>query len=70
MTRDKFRTFARPLEVSINGTVFSAEPKEFKTGNLGFHLGSRVTLVLGAELVQCQVNVLLTLKGGKALPWA
>ena len=68
ITRDDFRTKARPVKVVINGVEQDAEVKEFSTGSLGWYLNSKVSIEVDGVRVPVQVGMNLTIVGSKELP--
>jgi len=68
ISRQQFRTAAKPLAVSIGGTALFADPKEFSTGSLGWYLNGKVTVEVDGRPVQVQIGLNLTIVGSKELP--
>lgn len=68
ITREEFRTGAKPVEVVINGVPLMAEVKEFSTGSLGWYLNGKTTIKIGETPVSVQVGLNMTIIGSKELP--
>jgi hypothetical protein len=68
ITRDQFRTGAKPVTVVINGKEMTAPKKEFSTGSLGWYLNEKMTIDIGGEPVSVQIGLNLTIVGSKELP--
>lgn len=68
ITREQFRTKARPVEVTINGKQFTAAPKEFSTNSLGWNINEKITIEIDGTPVTVQVGMNLTVVGSKELP--
>jgi hypothetical protein len=68
MTRQDFRTHARPVKVTINGVDFLADPKEFSTGSLGWNISAKTVLEVNSEPQRVQIGLNLTIVGSKELP--
>lgn len=68
VTREEFRTGAKPIEVSISGVPLIAEVKEFSTGSLGWYLNGKTTCKIGEKTVTVQVGLNMTIIGSKELP--
>lgn len=68
ITREHFRTAAKPVTVVINGKEQLAMPKEFSTGSLGWNLNEKTQIEVGGEIVVVQVGLNLTIVGSKDLP--
>ena len=68
ITREQFRTEAKPIEVIINGVPLLAEVKEFSTGSLGWYLNGKSTIQVGGQPVSVQIGLNLTIVGSKELP--
>jgi hypothetical protein len=68
ITREHFRTTAKPVTVAINGKEQLAMPKEFSTGSLGWNLNEKAQIEVGGEIVVVQVGLNLTIVGSKDLP--
>jgi hypothetical protein len=61
----RFSAQAKPMQVVIAGQPFLAQPKEFKTGSLGWYLTGKVNANIGGEIVRVQVGLNLTIIGSK-----
>src|SRR6478609_4280155 len=68
LTREQFRTNAKPVSVVINGKELTAPKKEFSTGSLGWYLNEKMTIDVGGEPVTVQIGLNLTIVGSKELP--
>jgi len=67
LTRDLFRSEARPMDVTINGVPMTAAVKEFQTGSLGWYLNGKLPVRIGDATVTVQIGVSLTICGSKEL---
>jgi hypothetical protein len=68
INRNDFRQKAQPVEVTIGGSNFIAEVKEFSTGSLGWYLSGKTTIKIGDKPVTVQVGMNMTIVGSKELP--
>ncbi len=68
ITREQFRSDAKPVEIVINGVPLLAEVKEFSTGSLGWYLNGKSTIQVGGAAVSVQIGLNLTIVGSKELP--
>jgi hypothetical protein len=68
VSRDEFRSGAKPVDISINGVPMTAMVKEFSTGSLGWYLNGKVTVKVGETPVTVQIGMNLTIIGSKELP--
>jgi hypothetical protein len=68
ISRNEFRTKARPVTVVINGVEQQADVKEFSTGSLGWYLNGKVSIEIDGQRVPVQVGMNLTIVGSKELP--
>jgi hypothetical protein len=68
VTREEFRTDAKPVDVVINSVPLVAEVKEFSTGSLGWYLNGKTTIKVGDKAVTVQVGLNMTIIGSKELP--
>ncbi len=68
ITREDFRTKAKPVKVVINGVEQEAEVKEFSTGSLGWYLNAKISLEVEGVRVPVQIGLNLTIVGSKELP--
>jgi hypothetical protein len=68
ITRQEFRTSAKPVTVTINNVPLQAEVKEFSTGSLGWYLNGKTSIDVGGTLVSVQIGMNLTIVGSKELP--
>ena len=68
ISRQQFRSGAKPVTVSINNVPLQAEVKEFSTGSLGWYLNGKTSIDVGGTLVSVQIGMNLTIVGSKELP--
>jgi hypothetical protein len=68
ITRAQFKAAAKPVTVVINGKEFTALPKEFSTGSLGWNINEKLAVEVGGQTVMVQVGLNLTVIGSKDLP--
>jgi hypothetical protein len=68
ITRQEFRTNAKPVTININGVPLQAEVKEFSTGSMGWYLNGKTSIDIGGTLVSVQIGMNLTIVGSKELP--
>lgn len=68
ITREQFRTTAKPVTVVINGKEMTAAAKEFSTGSLGWNINEKMQVDVGGHAVTVQVGLNLTIVGSKELP--
>ena len=68
ITREEFRTKAKPIVVKIGEIPMQAEVKEFSTGSLGWYLNGKTTIDVGGTSVSVQIGMNLTIVGSKELP--
>ncbi len=68
LTRAEFSSTAQPVEVTIGGSKFLAQVKEFSTGSLGWNINEKMTIQVGGKPVNVQVGLNLTIVGSKELP--
>ena len=68
ITRDDFRTKAKPVTVKIGEVPLQAEVKEFSTGSLGWYLNGKTTVEVNGTPVAVQIGLNLTIVGSKELP--
>jgi len=66
--RAEFNEHADALTVELAGMNLLAEPKQFKTGSMGYHAGGKVNLTINGKVVACQVGLNVTVIGSKELP--
>lgn len=65
ITKTQFSEKATPLKVTINDQSKVAEVKEFSSGNLGWYLSDRVTVMIDGKPVKCMVNLSVVAIGSK-----
>jgi hypothetical protein len=68
ITREQFRTRAKPLAVVINGKEMAAAVKEFSTGSLGWNISDKMQIEIDGKPVMVQIGLNLTIVGSKDLP--
>jgi hypothetical protein len=68
ISREEFRTKAKPITVTIGNQTLEAEPKEFSTGSLGWYLNSKISVEVEGVRVNVQIGMNLTVVGSKELP--
>src|SRR5438067_727410 len=68
ITREQFRTAAKPIRVVINGKELLAGVKEFSTGSLGWNINDKLAIEVAGQTVMVQVGLNLTIIGSKELP--
>lgn len=69
LTRLFFRAKAKPHEVKIGPVVVGTlEPREMKTGSLGWFMQGKERWKIGDATVHVQINVTMTVIGSKGLP--
>lgn len=68
ISRAEFAQLAQPIEVIIAGKAMEAQPKEFSTGSLGWHINEKLNIPVGDRRVTVQVGINLTIVGSKDLP--
>ena len=68
ITRDEFRSKAKPMSVTINNVPLQAEVKEFSTGSLGWYLNGKTSVEIDGKMVSVQIGLNLTIVGSKELP--
>jgi hypothetical protein len=68
VTRAEFKEHAKAVKVTINENSFTAEPREFSTGSLGWNINGKTTVEINGKAVSVQIGVNLTLVGSKDLP--
>ena len=68
ITRAQFRQNAKPLTIKIGDREYTAVPKEFSTGSLGWYLNGKTTIEIDGVAVSVQIGLNLTIVGSKDLP--
>lgn len=68
INRNQFRAGAKSIKVTIDGTDYIAEPKEFSTGSLGYYVNGKQNVTINGVRCQAQVGINLTLTGSKEIP--
>jgi len=68
VTRDEFRTHAKPMTVQVGGSTLSADVKEFSTGSFGWYLNGKITVEIDGKPVSVQIGANFTVVGSKDLP--
>lgn len=65
ITRETFRTEAKPLAVTVGGTPLFAMPKDFSTGSVGWSFNAKVLIEVDGKMCECQVGGNVTVNGSK-----
>jgi hypothetical protein len=68
VSRRQFKDKAQSVQVTINDKTWTARPREFATGSLGWNLNEKMEVVIDGVAVTVQVGLNLTLVGSKDLP--
>jgi hypothetical protein len=68
ISRNDFRTKAKPVKILIGEVPMMAEVKEFSTGSLGWYLNAKTTIEVDGVPVAVQIGMNLTIVGSKELP--
>jgi hypothetical protein len=68
ITRQSFAKDATPVQVTIGDRSFTAFPKQFSTGSVGWFLGDKIEISVNGTPVKVQVGMNLTVVGSKELP--
>jgi hypothetical protein len=70
ISRAEFGAHAKAVTVQIGDKTYTAVPKEFSTGSLGWNINDKITLDIGGKVVTVQIGMNLTIVGSKDLPRA
>ena len=65
ITRAEFARDAKPVEVQIGDKKYTAVPKEFSTGSLGWNINDKVQIDIDGVPVTVQIGMNLTVVGSK-----
>jgi hypothetical protein len=68
ISRAEFTAHAKPVMVQIGDKSYTAVPKEFSTGSLGWNINDKITIDIGGKPVTVQIGMNLTVVGSKDLP--
>ena len=68
ITRDQFRSKAKPVTITIGEVPTLVPTKEFSTGSLGWYLNGKTIIEIDGKPVQVQLGLSLTIIGSKELP--
>ena len=68
ISRAEFAAQAKPVTVQIGDKSYTAVPKEFSTGSLGWNINDKITIDIGGKFVTVQIGMNLTVVGSKDLP--
>jgi len=68
ITRDQFRSKAKPVTITIGEVPTLVPTKEFSTGSLGWYLNGKTIIEIDGTPVQVQLGLSLTIIGSKELP--
>jgi hypothetical protein len=67
ITREQFKSGAKPITVKIGESSLLADVKEFSTGSLGWYLNGKTTIEVAGKPVTVQIGLNLTIVGSKEL---
>lgn len=65
ITREQFRSGAKPLPVIVDGRTFVAGAKEFSTGSLGYFINEKTVITIDGVPCKVQINCSVVLVGSK-----
>lgn len=65
VSKEQFKTHAKPLLVNIDSHSLVASPKEFSTGSIGWFAGEKIVVMIDGVPVKVQVGINLTVVGSK-----
>jgi hypothetical protein len=68
ITREKFRSGAKPVTITLGDVPMIVPTKEFSTGSLGWYLNGKTVIDIDGTPVQVQLGLTLTIIGSKELP--
>jgi hypothetical protein len=68
VTREEFQAHAKPLTIKVGDKEFTAGPRQFSTGSLGWNVNDKMTVEINGKIVTLQVGMNLTVVGSKDLP--
>jgi hypothetical protein len=68
VTREEFLTSAKPLTIKVGDKEFTAGPRQFSTGSLGWNVNDKMIVEINGKSVTLQVGMNLTVVGSKDLP--
>jgi hypothetical protein len=68
ITREQFRSRARPVSITVCDVPMVVPTKEFSTGSLGWYLNGKTVIEIDGTPVQVQLGLSLTIIGSKELP--
>src|SRR5947199_9472112 len=68
ITREQFRSRARPVTITVCDVPMVVPTKEFSTGSLGWYLNGKTVIEIDGTPVQVQLGLNLTVIGSKELP--
>jgi len=66
MTRRAFLQTASTLEVTIDGNTLRGQPRSFSSGAMGWYLGGKCEMNIGAQQVWAQVGLNIVIPGSGA----
>jgi len=68
VSREEFMSGAKPLTIKVGDKEFTAAPRQFSTGSLGWNVNDKMTVEINGKVVTLQVGMNLTVVGSKDLP--
>lgn len=68
ISREQFRSKAKPITITIGESPMMVPTKEFSTGSLGWYLNGKTVMEIDGVAVQVQLGLNLTIIGSKELP--
>ncbi len=68
VSREEFLANAKPLTIKVGDKEFTAGPRQFSTGSLGWNVNDKMTVEINGKPVTLQVGMNLTVVGSKDLP--
>jgi hypothetical protein len=68
ITREQFRSGAKPVSITVGDVPMIVPTKEFSTGSLGWYLNGKTVIEIDGTPVQVQLGLTLTIIGSKELP--
>lgn len=68
VTREEFTAHAKTLTIKVGDKEFTAAPRQFSTGSLGWNVNDKLIVEINGKAVTLQVGMNLTVVGSKDLP--
>ena len=68
ISREQFKSGAKPIKVTVEGREFELDPKEFSTKSLGWNLSDKADVMVGGVKCKCQIGLNVTIIGSKEAP--